>query len=134
MANPHSTRLKAETSPRQANRGRAPISAARRMRSHDPFVRNPLKIGTTTRPSRMAPKWIVELQQIARALGGVYSSCVTAQLALQGQNAEQDRDIMWTLRMQVSEPVSRQLETLDVVVRELRACAGDTGGEDMNGT
>jgi len=44
---------------------------------------------------------------------------VTAELALQGQNADRDRDILTALRMQVSEPVSRQIEKLDLLVIEL---------------
>jgi len=81
----------------------------------------------------IAPKWILELQQIARALRGVYSNCVTAQLALRAQNADQDREIMSTLRMQVSEPVSRQLDRLNVVVSELKGCAPEIDGEDVSG-
>jgi len=80
--------------------------------------------------------WVGQLQQIVLALGGVYSSCVTAQLALLGQNAEQDCEIMRTLRMTVAEPVSRQAERLEAVVRRLReneagewqGSASDQGG------
>jgi hypothetical protein len=38
---------------------------------------------------------------------------------LEGQNADRDRDILTALRMQVSEPVSRQVERLDLLVVEL---------------
>jgi hypothetical protein len=132
MATLHSTRLRTKTIPRRTSRARIAISAARQMRSHDSYVPNPLKLGTTTRLGAMAPKWIQEFQQVALALRGVYASCVTVQLALYGQNAEQDRDIMRTLRMHVSEPVSRQLDRLDVVVNELKECATDTGGKDVS--
>jgi hypothetical protein len=48
---------------------------------------------------------------------------VTAELALEGQNADRDRDILIALRMQVSEPVSRQVEKLDSLVVELGGTA-----------
>jgi hypothetical protein len=44
---------------------------------------------------------------------------VTAELALEGQNADHDRDILAMLRMHVSEPMSRQVEKLDSLVVEL---------------
>jgi hypothetical protein len=48
---------------------------------------------------------------------------VTAELALQSQNADQDRDILTALRMHVSEPVSRQVQKLDSLVVELGGVA-----------
>ena len=62
---------------------------------------------------------ISQLREVSRFLGVIYSSCVTAELALEGQNADRDRDILVALRMQVSEPVSRQVEKLDLLVVEL---------------
>jgi hypothetical protein len=50
---------------------------------------------------------------------------VTAELALQGQNADHDRDILAMLRIHVSEPVSRQVEKLDSLVVELGGAAQD---------
>lgn len=134
MANPHSTRLKAETFPNRTHRARLVISGARQARSHALFARAPLRLNTATRPAAVPPKWMLELQQIAQALGGIYSSCVTAQLALLGQNAERDRDIERALRMHVSDPVSRQIEKLDAVVRELRNCPDDASSERAAGT
>jgi hypothetical protein len=66
---------------------------------------------------------ISQLREISRALSVVYSCCVTAELALEGQNADRDRDILIALRMQVSEPVSRQVEKLDSLVVELGGTA-----------
>jgi uncharacterized protein YdaL len=57
-------------------------------------------------------------------LSVIYSNCVTAQLALEGQNADRDRDILTVLRMHVAEPVSRQVEKLDLLVVELGGVAG----------
>jgi hypothetical protein len=48
---------------------------------------------------------------------------VTAELALEGQNADRDRDILMALRMQVSEPISRQVEKLDLLIVELGGVA-----------
>jgi hypothetical protein len=48
---------------------------------------------------------------------------VTAELALEGQNADRDRDILTAWRMHVSEPVSRQVEKLDLLVAELAGTA-----------
>jgi hypothetical protein len=49
-------------------------------------------------------------------LDGAYASCVTAQLALNQQNADQDSDIALSLRLNVSEPVSRAAEALRAFV------------------
>ena len=74
----------------------------------------------------MESELIVRLRKIAWLLKGVYSSCVTAELALQGQNAEQDFEILRALRMHVSEPVSRQAEELEAVVVALAPGGGGT--------
>jgi hypothetical protein len=60
-------------------------------------------------------------------LGVIYSACVTAELALEGQNADRDRDILTALRMHVSGPVSRQIEKLDLLVVELGGTAQEVG-------
>ena len=54
---------------------------------------------------------------------------MTAQLALQGQNADHDRDIHALLRIHVSEPLSRQIEKLDLLVAELGGVAQDASCE-----
>jgi hypothetical protein len=66
---------------------------------------------------------ISELREVSRVLSVIYSSCVTAELALAGQNADRDRDILIALRMHVSEPVSRQVEKLNLLVVELGGVA-----------
>jgi hypothetical protein len=60
-----------------------------------------------------------QLHSVARLLSVVYSTCVTAELALQGQNGDQDHDILCALRMNVTEPVSRQVEKLNSLAVEL---------------
>jgi hypothetical protein len=62
---------------------------------------------------------IAQLREVSRLLTVIYSTCVTAELALQGQNADRDCDILAMLRIHVSEPVSRQVEKLDSLVVEL---------------
>jgi hypothetical protein len=52
------------------------------------------------------------LHDIARLLNVVYSTCVTAELPLQGQNADQDHDILSALRISVTDPISKLAETL----------------------
>jgi hypothetical protein len=63
---------------------------------------------------------ISELSEVSRLLTVIYSTCVTAELALRGQNADHDRDILAMLRIHVSEPVSRQVEKLESLVSGLR--------------
>jgi hypothetical protein len=66
---------------------------------------------------------ISQLREVSRLLTVIYSTCVTVELALEGQNADHDRDILAMLRMHVSEPVSRQVEKLDSLVVELGGLA-----------
>ncbi len=112
MARPDSRRRKAIFSA-PPNRRRSAMSPAPRAR-----------YGMSSRPRRMSrpstpgqyshnTKLATQLRAIAQLLRAVYSACVTAELALQGQNADQDHDIARTLRMHVSEPVSRQVERLE---------------------
>ena len=76
-------------------------------------------------PSTTSVQLIAQLRDVSRLLTVIYSSCVTAQLALQGQNADHDRDIHAVLRIHVSEPLSRQVEKLDLLVAELGGVAQD---------
>jgi hypothetical protein len=64
-----------------------------------------------------------QLREVSRLLSFIYSTCATAELALHGQNADQDRDILTALRMHVSEPVSRQVQKLASLVVELGGIA-----------
>jgi hypothetical protein len=77
---------------------------------------------------------IYQLREVSRLLSVIYSSCVTAEFALEGQNADRDRDILTALRMHVSEPVSRQVERLDLLVSELGGAPGTPqSSEDLAG-
>ena len=98
-------------------------------------VRSGVRSGAQRLKGRSAVGWvgmeselIVRLRKIARLLMGVYSSCVTAELALRGQNAERDFEIGQALRMHVSGPVSREAEELDAVVVAL---APRVGGKEI---
>jgi hypothetical protein len=74
-----------------------------------------------TNGSTTSVQLIAQLREVSRLLTVIYSTCVTAELALQGQNADRDCDILAMLRIHVSEPVSRQVEKLDSLVVELGA-------------
>jgi hypothetical protein len=123
MAGAHSTRRKAKSSPLgsldrrrdgkrlQIHRQKASLARSYRHRSTAPRLRH------------SSAHLISQLREVSRLLGVIYSSCVTAELALEGQNADRDRDILTVLRMHVSEPVSRQVERLDLLVVELGGVA-----------
>jgi hypothetical protein len=123
MADVHSTRRKVKSSRlgslgrhRDGNRLRiqrqkASLGRSHRYRSTAPGVRH------------SSAQLISQLREVSRLLGVIYSCCVTAELALEGQNADRDRDILTALRMHVSEPVSRQVERLDSLVVELGGVA-----------
>jgi hypothetical protein len=81
-----------------------------------------LRSGPTT-----SPQLIALLREVSRLLTVIYSTCVTAELALQRQNADLDRDILAMLRIHVSEPISRQVEKLDSLVVELGGVAQEAG-------
>jgi hypothetical protein len=81
-----------------------------------------LRSGPTT-----SPQLIALLREVSRLLTVIYSTCVTAELALQRQNADHDRDILAMLRIHVSEPIGRQVEKLDSLVVELGGVAQKAG-------
>jgi hypothetical protein len=78
---------------------------------------------TKGRSLRSSPQLAPQLREISRLLSVIYSTCVTAELALEGQSADRDRDILAMMRTHVSEPVSRQIEKLDSIVVELVGAA-----------
>jgi hypothetical protein len=59
------------------------------------------------------------LSTVAEQLESIYSTCVMVQLALRGQNADQDADIARSLRVGVSQPISLQAEKLRTIVSKL---------------
>jgi hypothetical protein len=85
------------------------------------------KHSSTSKLSNTKAELIPDLREITFRLKGVYATCVTAELALQGQNADQDYDILLALRLHVSEPVSRQVERLEALLAGMaRSPAGVT--------
>ena len=123
MAEAHSTRRKAKSSRlgsldrhRDGNRLQIQRQKSSLARSHRRRL-------TAPRLRHSSAQLISELREVSRLLSVIYSCCVTAELALEGQNADRDRDILTVLRMQVSEPVSRQVERLDLLVVELGGVA-----------
>ena len=123
MAEAHSTRRKAKSSRLesldrhrdgnrlQIQRQKSSLARSHRHRSKAPRLRH------------SSAQLVFQLREVSRLLSVIYSSCVTAELALEGQNADRDRDILRALRMHVSEPVSRQVERLDLLVVELGGTA-----------
>jgi hypothetical protein len=123
MAEAYPTRRKAKSSQLGSLDRRRDGNRLRTQRQKGPSARSYRHRSTGPRLRRSSAVLISQLREVSRLLGVVYSSCVTAELALEGQNADRDRDILVALRMQVSEPVSRQVEKLDLLVVELGGAA-----------
>ena len=126
MAGAHSTRRKAKSSrlgslDRRGDGNRLRILRIRRQKGS--LARSHEHRSTAPRLRRSNAQLISQLREVSRLLGVIYSSCVTAELALEGQNADRDRDILTALRIHVPEPVSRQVEKLDLLVVELGGTA-----------
>ena len=120
MAELHSTRRKAQSSRlRSVDRRRS----VERPGLHRQRASSPSFINGPTTSSQL----IAQLREVSRLLTVIYSTCVTAELALQRQNADLDRDILAMLRIHVSEPISRQVEKLDSLVVELGGVAQEAG-------
>jgi hypothetical protein len=117
MADPHSTRRKPKSSSRPQNRAATTVARAQRYKtsSSPRWAKRPSSHALRAGDSKLLP----QLREIAQRLRVIYSSCVTTQLALQKQNADQDHDILCALRTNVSESVSRQVERLDALVVDL---------------
>ena len=75
--------------------------------------------GRTAACTRAGSQVAVRLADVAFQLESIYSVGITVQLALNHQNAEQDRELERTLRLYVSEPVSRMAETLRAIIGRL---------------
>ncbi|MDB6085470.1 MAG: hypothetical protein JWN43_3351 [Gammaproteobacteria bacterium] len=119
MAGAHSTRRKAKSSRLGSLDRRRGGKRLRIHRQKASLARSHRYRSTAPRLRDSTAQLIYQLREVSRLLSVIYSSCVTAELALEGQNADRDRDILMALRMQVSEPVSRQIEKLDLLVVEL---------------
>ena len=123
MAGAHSTRRKAKSS-RLGSLDRHHDGSRLRIRLQESsLARSHGHRSTAPRLRHSSAQLISQLREVSRLLSVIYSSCVTAELALEGQNADRDRDILRALRMHVSEPVSRQVERLDLLVVELGGTA-----------
>ena len=123
MADVHSTRRKAKSSRLGSLDRQRDGNRLRVRRQKAAWARSSRDRSTAARLRNSSAQLISQLREVSRLLGVIYSSCVTAELALAGQNADRDRDILAALRMQVSEPVSRQVEKLDLLVVELGGVA-----------
>jgi hypothetical protein len=123
MAGAHSTRRKARSSRLGPLDRRRNGRRLRIQRQEGSLARSHGHRSSVPRLRCSSAQLIAQLREVSRLLGVIYSCCVTAELALEGQNADRDRDILTALRMHVSEPVSRQVEKLDLLVVELGGTA-----------
>ena len=127
MAGAHSTRRKAKSSRLGSLDRRRDGKRLHMQRQKESLVGPYRNRSTASRLRHSSAQLISQLREVSRLLTVIYSSCVTAELALEGQNADRDRDILTALRMHVSEPVSRQVEKLDLLVVELGGTAQEVG-------
>jgi hypothetical protein len=118
MATLHSTRRKAESGARRGKRHEVQVAAVRRRSGAAPRRRsvNPPSGSTST---AWTPALLAQLRDIVLRLELIYSTCVTAQLALEGQNSEQDHDIARCLRLGVSESAATQLERIEAIIADV---------------
>jgi hypothetical protein len=119
MAEAHSTRRKAKSSQLESLDHHRDGNRLQKRRQKASLARPHRYRSTAPRLRHSSAQLISQLREVSRLLSVIYSCCVTAELALEGQNADRDRDILTALRMHVSEPVSRQVEKLDLLVAEL---------------
>jgi hypothetical protein len=125
MAEPYSTRRKARSSRLGSGDRRRSVESPGLHRQRAPLFRPSGCRPTASAHAGTSAQLISQLRELSRLLTVIYSTCVTAELALQGQNADHDRDILAMLRIHVSEPVSRQVEKLDLLVVELGGIGQD---------
>jgi hypothetical protein len=78
-----------------------------------------MKRSSLTSPAASTAELLAQLHEITLRLKVVYSTCVTAQLALEGSNSEQDRDIARCLRLGVSEAVTRQVDRIETMIEQV---------------
>jgi hypothetical protein len=119
MATPHSTRHKAKANRSKPLDRRQNANHLRMGRHGAPLPRSAGHQSKRSKSSPSSAHLISQLREVSLLLSVIYSTCVTAELALKGQSADHDRDILAMLRTHVSEPVSRQVERLDSLVVEL---------------
>jgi hypothetical protein len=118
MAEAYSTRRKAESFARRSKRDVVRASVFR-TRSSAGGPQRLIRRTSNTSPIAAATALLPQLRDVALRLQVVYSTCVTAQLALEGQHAERDRDIARCLRMGVSEPVTKEVERIGAIIAEV---------------
>jgi hypothetical protein len=126
MAESHSTRRKAKSSRLRPDGRRRSARRLHVQTQRASSTRSSRGRSTTPTLAHSDVHLISQLREVSQLLSVIYSTCVTAELALQGQNADRDRDILITLRMHVSEPVSRQVENLSSLILQLGGEATET--------
>jgi hypothetical protein len=68
--------------------------------------------------------FLTQLGEIALRLESAYSVCITAQVALDGQNSDRDREIAHCLRSGVSDVIATMSERLAGIVVSLGRTEG----------
>jgi hypothetical protein len=121
MADTHSTRHTAGVSEHHR------VGGGHRSRSSDQSRSDANRRASRSRrrDNISPPRWseiVGELEDMTQRLRMAYSTCVVAQLALKGQNADQDLDVLATLRQHVADPISRQCDRLSALISGLRGC------------
>jgi hypothetical protein len=119
MAEPHSARRNAKTSRLRPGDHRRSAKRLQMQTQMASSTRSSRHRSTRASLAHSDVHLISQLREVSQLLSVIYSTCVTAELALQGQHADRDRDILITLRMHVSEPVSRQVENLSSLILQL---------------
>lgn len=98
----------------QSRRGLRAAARARgsRHRANTRFRRRGQTSTSAHRARAGSPTLTSELARVARELEIVYCTVVTAQCALEGQNADRDLEIAQCLLHHVANPLSAQVEKL----------------------
>jgi hypothetical protein len=117
MAELYSTRRKAKSSrPRSVDQRR--IAERSGLHLQRGSLSGSLSINKAT-----TVQMIILLREVSRLLSEIYCTCVVAELALQRQSADHNRNIVAMLRKHVSDPIGRQVTKLDSLVVELGGVA-----------
>jgi hypothetical protein len=125
MATLYSTRRKAESTARRGKRRYTEMATVRTRRGAARRTQLTKHSSHSTLVASV-PELVAQLREIVLRLEAVYSTCVTSQLALKGQNSEQDHDIARCLRLGVSDAVSMQVKRITEIIARLDGMARES--------
>ena len=106
------------------------MAAAKSNRSARRFAGAPARGGTQMDPHRLRaaeeaprapdkPDWLRDLSALGLRLRMIYGTAITAELALRRQRAEQDAEIADCVREGLCNPLSDEIDRLEVAIRHL---------------